>query len=425
MSNDPELKETRRTSPARATTHRSWWPGWIWAVPIAALAIGGWLLFRFLTQGGTEITIVFPDVYGIDPSSTSIEYRGMTVGTATGVSLTTDGSAVKVEATIQDSAAQFLRSGTLFWLRGANPSLSNLSSLGSILSGPTIMMEPGPGKSTRDFNGLTHKPAVPLRSGAPVLFSVSFYGSVGDLSPGDPIKLRGFPVGEVRQISFHYDMETGAVATPVMVALYPSLFHINRAKKPESADTLRAALNRLIEVGLRANLEREPPLVGGYRVGLEMVPGAPAASLKIVNGIGEIPAAPGGGLQSIVSRFGKVPIDQIAQNVLDLTHQIDQIVSSPKLKESVAELDASLRDVHQTVEEIGPKVNQLVQTLRNAAQQLDQASAAADKTLGGATSQTGLNDTMREIKEAARAVRSLADYLEQHPEALISGKHGE
>jgi paraquat-inducible protein B len=139
----------------------------------------------------------------------------------------------------------------------------------------------------------------------------------------------------------------------------------------------------------------------------------------------EIPVAPGGGLQAIVSRLGKLPIDQIAQNILDLTHHIDQVVSSPKLTESVAELDASLQEIHNTLKDVGPKVDQLVQSLRNAAKQLDQASAAADKAMGGATSQTGLGDTMREVKEAARAVRSLADYLEQHPEALISGKHGQ
>jgi hypothetical protein len=45
------------------------------------------LLVRFFTQGGTNITIMFPGVYGIDPSSSNIEYRGMTVGSVTGVDL--------------------------------------------------------------------------------------------------------------------------------------------------------------------------------------------------------------------------------------------------------------------------------------------------------------------------------------------------
>lgn len=420
-----EPNEIRRTATVRATEHHSWWPGWIWAVPVAAVAIGAWLLVRFLTQGGTDITITFPNVYGIDPSSTNIEYRGMNVGSVSDVELNKDGSAVNVSASVNDSAKKFLTSETVFWLRGANPSLSDLSSLGSVLSGPTIVMEPGGGKPTTRFTGQTNKPAAPPGSGPAVLFAVTFNGEVGGLTPGDPIKWRGFPVGEVKTIGFHYNLKKEQIQTPVTLALYPALFHLEGAKDPKSADALKLALGQLVAEGLRANLDRDPPLIGSYRVSLEMVPGAPAASLTVADNMPEIPTAPGGGLQSIVTRLNKIPLDQIGRNVLDLTKQIDQLASSPKLKESVAQLDASLKEIHQTVADVGPKIDQLVKTLRNTAQQLDQASAAASKTMGGAASQTGLSETMREVKDAARSIRSLADYLEQHPEAMISGKHGE
>lgn len=415
----------KRTSPAAADTKKSWWPGWIWAVPLAALGIGGWLLVRFLTQGGTDITITFTDVFGISAGDTTIEYRGMNVGSVDDVILTKDGDAVQVSATIQDSASKFLKEGTLFWLRGANPSLSDLSSLGGILSGPTIVMEPGPGKSTDHFHGLGRKPALPRDRGAPVLFAVSFQGSVGDLSPGDAVKLRGFPVGEVKATAFNYDVKSGKIETPVTLALYPHLFRLQNAPASPPGDAFKAALNQLVSEGLRADLDRDPPFLGGYKVALKMIPGAPHATMEIANNLPEIPSAPGGGLQSIVNRFQNVPIDQIAQNLLDITKHIDQIASSPKLKEAIAELDASLRDIHSTVQDVGPKVDQLVQALRNTSQQLDQAARSADKTMGGAASQTGLQDTLREMKEAARSVRSLADYLERHPEALISGKPGD
>lgn len=425
MSDETKPNNVRRTTPAQATEHHSWWPGWIWAVPIAAVAIGAWLLVRFLTQGGTDITITFSNVYGIDPSSTNIEYRGMNVGSVSDVTLSKDGQEVNVTASINDSARKFLTSETVFWLRGANPSLSDLSSLGAVLSGPTIVMEPGKGKATTHFTGQTRKPAAPPGSGPPVLFGVAFHGEVGGLTPGDPVKLRGFPVGEVKTIGFHYDLQSDQIETPVTLALYPSLFHLEGAQEPKSANALKAALGQLVAKGLRADLDRDPPLIGSYRVSFEMIPGAPNASLTVANNLPEIPTAPTGGLQSIVSRVNKIPLDQIGQNVLDLTKQIDQLASSPKLKNSIAELDASLKEVHQTIKDIGPKVDQLVKTLRNTAQQLDQASAAASKTMGGSESQTGLSDAMREVKEAARSIRSLADYLERHPEALIKGKPGD
>src|SRR6185437_4301789 len=103
-------------------------------------------------------------------------------------------------AKIDDSATKFLRTGTRFWLKGANPSLSNLSSLAAVLSGPTIELEPGPGTKSTHFMGLEHQPIGPIGSERPVLYEVSFGGDVGSLKSGDPVKLHGFTVGEVRQI---------------------------------------------------------------------------------------------------------------------------------------------------------------------------------------------------------------------------------
>lgn len=256
-----------------------------------------------------------------------------------------------------------------------------------------------------------------------MLFAVSFDGNVGELKPGDPVNLRGFTVGEVEQIGFHYEPETGSIATPVTLALYPALLPIRGTPPVQPAGGFQNVVNDLVSHGLRAQLERDPPLIGGYHVTLEIVPSAAPASLNTAASLPEIPTAPiGNGLESIVSRFNKVPIEQIAQNVLDITHHVDDIVASPQLKESVAQLDASLREIRQTIRQIAPQVTHVVERLRATAEQLEHTATAADNTLGGATTQTGVQNTLREIKEAAGAVRALADYLDRHPEALISGR---
>jgi paraquat-inducible protein B len=414
--------ETNRTT---AEVRRGWWPGWIWAVPIAALLVVGWLGIRALTSGGEDVTIAFDNAHGIKPQDTSIEYRGMKIGSVSDVALSQDGRKVLVTASIDESATRYLKTGTLFWLQGANPSLSNLSSLGSVLSGPTIIMAPGPGKATTHFNGLARQPAVAQTAGPSQNYEVSFAGAVGSLALGDAVKLEGFTVGKVEEVGFRYDARTGSLETPVTIALFPSLFRMKGASPAASLAALRAAISSLIQKGLRANLDQDPPLIGSYRVSLEMVAGAPPATPAVVDGMPQIPVAPSGGLNSIVNRFNKVPIDQIAQNVLDITKHLDEVVSSPKLKDAVAELDASLKQIRTTVGRVGPQVTALAGKLRDTADQLDETAKAADKTLGGTPSQHGLDKTMREISDAARSVRSLADYLDRHPEALIKGRSGD
>jgi paraquat-inducible protein B len=285
-------------------------------------------------------------------------------------------------------------------------------------------MEPGAGKQTTHFQGISHKPLAPMGGGTPSEYTVLFDGAVGDLEQGDPIKLRGFTVGEVENIGFQLDAATGTLRTPVTIGLFPSSFHL----QPDPAhkqQPLRAAVTTLIDKGLRAQLERNPPFIGSYGIALEMVPNAPAATASDANGLPQIPTAPGGGLDSIVTRINKVPIDQIAQNVDDITHRVDGIVASPKLGDAVSQLESAVAQLHETIAHAGPQVTQLVDTLRNASDQLDQVAKSADKVVGGPGTQTGVRSTMRKVAQAATSIRELADYLDRHPEALIHGRSGD
>jgi paraquat-inducible protein B len=411
-------------SRTKAAVRRGWWPGWVWSIPIAAVAVVGWALLRTLAEGGQTIEIVFDDVHGLKPKNAEILYRGLKVGEASEATIAPDGKSVIVTASVDDSATQFLRSGTTFWLRGSTPSLSDLSSLGALLSGPSIVMEPGPGTKTTSFAGLSRRPIVAGPHPKPDLYELSFSGAVGGLTQGEPVKLRGFTVGEVHSIAFRYDAKTGAIETPVTIALYPSLFPIEHEAASDSGAALAAAVKRLVAEGMRARLDRDPPFIGSYEVSLDMVKGAPPAQLSAAEGLPQIPSAEGGGIATIVDRVNKVPIDQIAQNLLDVTQHVDTLVASPQLKDAIAQLDQSLQQVHQVAAKAGPKITTLVDSLHRTADRLDETAKAANKVVGGVPSQNGLSDAVREITEAARSVRDLSDSLDRHPEALIQGRSG-
>jgi paraquat-inducible protein B len=405
-----------------ATIRRTRRPGWIWVIPIAALLVVIWLGIRALASGGEDITISFDNVHGLKEKDTNVTYRGMKIGHVTAIELADDGSAVVVKASIDDAATDFLKSGTRFWLKGASPSLSDLSSLGSLLSGPSIEMDPGPGQKQDHFVGLSRKPVIPVVHGTPQDYEISPSGEVGAVKPGGPVTFDGFTVGEIKSVAFRFDRATGQVSTPMVIALYPELFHVAGPRQPNGPSELAAVIRRLVQAGLRARLSRQPPLIGSPAVTLAMVPGAPDATVSVVDGLPQIPAAPEGGLDTIINKANKIPLDQISQNLLDITKHVDKLVSSPKLADSIVQLDKTLKQIDKTVAVAGPQITQLVKTLRSTALQLDETAKAAKASLGGATSQSGLSQTMKEVTSAARSLRELADYLHQHPEALIKGR---
>jgi paraquat-inducible protein B len=430
MNKDDEREAAART---RTEVRRGWWPGWIWAIPIAAVLLVAWWALRTVFSGGETVTITFDDAHGMKKSQTKVMFRGMQVGEVNDVELSKDGRTVIVTAQIQDAASQFLTTGTQFWLRGAEPSLSDPASLSSVLSGPTLMMDPGPGDKTDKFTGLVRAPVVPGNHAAPVVYTIRLQGAVGGLSPGEPVKLRGFTVGDVKTVGFRYDGKSGRIETPVTLALYPSLFHV------DGEPALKATVAALIQHGMHAQLERDPPVVGSPEVSLDLPSGdtAPPASPQQADAL-EIPASSGGGLESIVAQVNKVPVEQIAQNVLDVTRQADALVASPNLKDAISQLDGALAQIRATADKTGPEVSDLVAQLQKTAGQLDQAvqavertakttqqtAAAADNLLGGTQSQNDAQTTLREIRDAARSVRELADYLNRDPDALIRGRSG-
>jgi paraquat-inducible protein B len=68
---------------------------------------------------------------------------------------------------------------------------------------------------------------------------------------------------------------------------------------------------------------------------------------------------------------------------------------------------------------VDPLSNVLVEALKS----VDTAFKSVDELVGKRSPmRADLEDTLKEIKAAARSLRVLADYLEQHPDALLKGK---
>src|SRR5689334_16869266 len=78
MAENEQLEsEPQRT---HAAVRRSRWPGWIWAVPVAALGVLIWLGVRFFFTHGADVTVIFDKATGVNAQATRVNFRGVDIG---------------------------------------------------------------------------------------------------------------------------------------------------------------------------------------------------------------------------------------------------------------------------------------------------------------------------------------------------------
>ncbi len=292
-------------------------------------------------------------------------------------------------------------------------------------------MLPGEGPPARSFTGLSGK--APERLAVAVPYRVIFEGAVGDLKAGASVTLRGFTVGEVTAVELETDPGAGAIATQVSLALDPLRFHIKGARiadgnwTPLMNDTLKA----LIAHQWRARLSQSPPLIGSREVELARVADAPPAALLVSEGSAQIPAAESSGIEHLLQAAGQFPLREIGDNVQAITGHIKTLSAAPQLKDSLVHVDDDLVQLDKTLRQAGPKVAPTLQAVHDTVEQLRHTAGELDATVEAARALIGtgpaapdgsLEPTLVHVSEAARAVRGLADYLDEHPESLLKGR---
>lgn len=176
------------------------WMGWIWAIPIAALGIVGWLGVRSLTQGGPEVVVTFAAAGGVKPDDTKVTYNGMQVGAVESVHLHKDLQAVDVRLSLNSEMDGHLGPGTRYWISGEEFSVTDLSSVRSLITGPKIEIDPRPGRTQKHVRGLDQPPVLKREpAGEQYVLHATHLGTI---SRGSPIYYRDLKVGEVQGYKF-------------------------------------------------------------------------------------------------------------------------------------------------------------------------------------------------------------------------------
>jgi paraquat-inducible protein B len=144
-----------------------------------------------------------------------------------------------------------------------------------------------------------------------------------------------------------------------------------------------------------------------------------------------LPTTEGGGFaglassaQDLLDKVNKMPFDQIGANLNGILKSVNDATQGPQLKKALTDLGAMIASAQAMVQRLDTK-------------QLPEISAGLQKTLASANKlvlslDTGYGDNtkfnrdldrlMVQANDALRSIRSLADLLARHPEALLKGR---
>jgi paraquat-inducible protein B len=326
---------------------------------------------------------------------TPVYFRRFQVGEVTAYELDKDGKFLTVKVFVNAPYDQYVNPDTRFWhASGIDLSVSatgvsvQTQSVLSILIGGIAFETPAtdpvlpPAEAETVFTLFesradAYKPA----ARDPQTYRLVFRQSVRGLTVGAPVEFRGIPMGEVVAITPEFDVGTTDFKVTVTIRVDPRL---GVKFVDEEPGHRKRMVEAMMSRGLRAQLRSGSLLTGALYVAFDLFPDAPPFTVDWSQQPVELATVPGelqgleASIASIVKKFDKLPIQGIGDD----------------LRKALASARGALDNAGKVVE----------------------PNSALGEQLG---------NTLEEVNRAARGLRVLADYLEQHPEALIRGKTGE
>jgi paraquat-inducible protein B len=379
---------------------------------------------------GRSFTLLASDLGSLTRGS-PISYNGITVGEVEDYVLRPNNKGVTVTAFVRSPYEELVHPETRFWnaggvdltlgsqgLRIRANSWEQLLSGGIAFATPTEVLQKPSSPVGAVFGLYDNRRAADRAPLGPTLeYVADFLGNQRGLDTGTAVELQGVEVGEVTESHLAYDGHKHTLVTRTTFYVDPERVEILNMPKAADAsqhDAVQKWIETLVGDGMRAQVSSASLLTGTKLVGLEMVANAPKAHLEHEGATVMIPTSTAGDFTAVL---------QDLQNVLK---NIDRATSGPQIGHALQSLDDTLTRLDKVTHDIEPDIKTLIKSLRDTADSA-QSTLNTIQGLAGNTAPSGtdLPRMMRELTEAARSVRSLADYLDRHPEALIRGRKGD
>jgi len=364
--------------------------------------------------GGRHYTLLATSLGSVAIGS-PVYHRRARVGQVTGYALDADGHGVSIDVFVAAPFDRYVDADARWWQAGGlglqldaggmklgTPSIAALLAGALAFASPpeqTSIVAAPDGARFRVAANEIDAMRTPNAPAAPVV--MRFDRSLRGLEVGAPVDFRGIELGNVTAVDTEYDAARGDVTMRVTMALYPDRLGQRYRDVLGNGDSAagKALLHTLVARGLRGQLRIGNPIANRSYIALDMFPHALPASVDTSREPIALPTVPGtidvlrDQISDIAGTLSRLPLDRMGAN----------------LNAALANTDALFAQLDT---ELAPQAHAALGTAR---QTFMAAQAMLDKK-GADTS--NVRRTMTEFARTSRALRALADEMEQHPEWL-------
>ncbi len=257
-----------------------------------------------------------------------------------------------------------------------------------------------------------------------VTYVAYFDGSIKGLSVGSPVLFRGVKVGEVSDIKMEFNLKDLSVRIPVFLDCNTSIL-----SKVSGRQDPHDFFDKMVESGLKAQLQMQSIVTGQAIVALDFHPDKPTVLVGVNNTVPEIPTIPTT-VQELSKTFEEIPLKELVTKLLSAVDGLDHLVRSPEITSGIHSIDKTMRDVQTLLSKVNKEVAPLTAGINDTATAATHTMKKVDKVLtmvegilaDDSAPRYELDNTLKELSAAAHSMRLLAEYLQQHPDALLHGK---
>jgi paraquat-inducible protein B len=290
-------------------------------------------------------------------------------------------------------------------------------------------------------------------------YALYFDESIRGLNPGAGVFYRGVQIGAVKNIKLFYTKYDQTLHSVVIIEIEPdSVMSLDTRKKLVGTPD---EISVFIKKGLKAQLNMQSIVTSQLIIILDFFPEMKTEYHNYLTEYKEIPTIPTQ-LELFTQALQDLRLKDTAKKLLKTIDGIESFINAPETKEGLKSYMAAGKSAHELLQKMDSKIIPLLEDVKETSQAARQAMVQAQKTLAleeGAPGQIvsdakqtiekaqdtlkkvdeslatinrfmsentevsfQAEDTLREFNEIAASMRSLADYLERHPESLLRGK---